>query len=232
MNKQKSIEEAIAEIPSGAIIMIGGFGSPGTPFSLIDELLAQGQDNLTIIKNDANEQCLGISKLIENQQVTKLVTTHIGLNKYVVDLKNSGELIVDFYPQGILAEKIRVAGSGCFGFLSDIGIETEITDAEQLIEWKGRTLKMEESLSAEFALLHAHEADHYGNLRYRGSAMNFSPLMAMAADCVIAETPNLLMPGDIDPGSVHTPSAFVSSVVALAQLSADYSLMEGRFEKR
>lgn len=230
MNKQKSIEEAIADIPSGAVIMIGGFGSPGTPFTLIDELLAQGQDNLTIIKNDANEKCLGISKLIENQRVKKLVTTHIGLNKYVVDLKNSGELIVDFHPQGILAEKIRVAGSGCFGFLSDIGMETEITDAEQLIEWKGHTFKVEESLSAEFALLHAHEADYNGNLKYRGSAMNFSPLMAMAADCVIAETPNLMMLGDIDPESVHTPSAFVSSVVALEQLSADYQLIEGRYD--
>jgi len=232
MNKQKSIEEAIAEIQSGSVIMVGGFGSPGTPFTLIDELLAQGQNNLTIIKNDANEQCLGISKLIENQRVKKLVTTHIGLNKYVVDLKNSGELIVNFHPQGILAEKIRVAGSGCFGFLSDIGIETEITEDNQLVEWKGRTLKIEEPLNADFALLHAHQADHYGNLRYQGSAMNFSPLMAMAADNVIVETPNLLLPGDIEPDSVHTPSAFVSSVIALQKLSSEYGLMEGRFENQ
>ncbi|MBL4802852.1 MAG: CoA transferase subunit A [Emcibacter sp.] len=229
MNKRKGIEEAIAQIPHGAVIMVGGFGSPGTPFSLIDELLKQGQKDLTLIKNDANEKSIGISKLIENGQVAKLITTHIGLNKGVVERMNSGVLDVEFYPQGILAEKIRIAGAGCYGFLSDIGIDSEITDPEQLIEVKGKTLKLETALTAQYALIHADKADSYGNLVYSASAMNFCPLMAMAADHVIAETSQLVAVGDLVPESIHTPSAFVSSVVNLEVLTKEYDVMEARF---
>jgi len=229
MNKQKNIEVSIAEIPDNATIMVGGFGSPGTPFTLIDELLNQGQKNLTLIKNDANEKSIGISKLIENGQVSKLITTHIGLNKSVVEMMNSGALEVEFHPQGIFAEKIRIAGAGCYGFLSDIGLESEITDPSQLIDWQGKTLKIESALNAQYALIYADRADSYGNLIYRSSAMNFCPLMAMAADHVIVETPNLVSVGDLQPDSIHTPSAFVSAVVSLGVLSNDYDVMEARF---
>lgn len=230
MDKQREIGDAIACIPDGASIMVGGFGSPGTPFSLLDELMRQGQSRLTLIKNDANEVGLGISKLIENGQVSKLITTHIGLNKRVIELMNTGQLEVRFHPQGILAEKIRVAGAGSYGFLSDIGIDTEITDPAEIIDWEGKKLKIEAAIAADFALISAERADVYGNLCYSATAMNFSPLMAMAAEQVIVETANVMRAGDIIPEQVHTPSAFVTAVVHVAKLSADYQVMEGRCE--
>ncbi|RLA02553.1 MAG: CoA transferase subunit A [Gammaproteobacteria bacterium] len=231
MNKQSQIKQAIARISNGSSIMVGGFGSPGTPFSLINELLSQGQKNLTLIKNDANESSIGISKLIENGQVDKLITSHIGLNKIVIDMMNSKTIEVEFYPQGILAEKIRIAGSGCYGFLSDVGIDTEITDNKQLIEWQGKQLKVESALYADFALIHAKQSDCYGNLVYGASAMNFSPLMAMAATEVIVETPKIVAAGEIAPEQVHTPSAFVDSIVLLEKLTEDYQLLEAHLER-
>ncbi len=226
MNKQTSLESAIASITHGASILIGGFGSPGTPFSLINELLKQGQKELTLIKNDGNEPAIGISKLIENGQVTKLITSHIGLNKTLVDMMNRNKLEVEFHPQGILAEKIRNAGAGNFGFLSDIGIDTEITDHSQLITWQGKQFKVESALYADFALIHAKCSDIYGNLIYGSSARNFSPLMAMAADNVIVETPNIVSAGELNPEHIHTPSVFVNKLVYLEQLTEDYQCIE------
>jgi len=231
MNKRQTIEEAIAKITSGSTIMVGGFGCPGTPFSLIDELLRQGQKDLTLIKNDANEDSIGIAKLIDNNQVRKLITTHVGLNKKVIDMMNQGQIEIEFHPQGILAEKIRIAGAGSFGFLSDIGLDTEITDLADTIEWQGKRLKVESALNADFALIHAAHSDHYGNLVYRASAINFSPLMAMAAEHVIVETPDFVSPGTLKPESVHTPCAFVTSVVVLSELSEQYQLLEHHFER-
>lgn len=225
MNKQQSIEHAIAQITSGSTIMVGGFGSPGTPYSLINELISQGQKHLTLIKNDANESGLGISKLIENGQVDKLITTHLGLNKVVIEQMNSGQLEVVFHPQGILAEKIRTAGAGSFGFLSDIGLDSEITAAEDILEWKGNQYKVEMAQTADFALLHAATADYYGNLVYQGSAMNFSPLMAMAANHVIVETAHCESPGALLPDHIHTPSIFVNDLVLLNQLSEEYGVL-------
>jgi len=230
MNKCTSIEQSISNISNGATIMIGGFGNPGTPFTLIKELLKQGQKNLTLIKNDANEAAIGISKLIENDQVDKLITSHIGLNKTVIEMMNQQQLIVEFYPQGILAEKIRTAGAGSYGFLTDVGIDTEITDKSQLLQWQGKQLKVEAALYADFALLHAKQSDRYGNLIYGSSAMNFNPLMAMAANSVIVETPHLLDAATMNPEQVHTPSAFVDLVVELEQLSEEYQLLEAHLE--
>jgi len=226
MNKLTEIEEAIAAIPSGAVVMVGGFGSPGTPFSLINELLRQGQSNLTLIKNDANEAGIGISKLIEAGRVERLITTHIGLNKTAIEWMNTQRLEVEFHPQGMLAEKIRTAGAGSFGFLTDIGLGCEITRDDQLLDWQGTRYKVEMALKADFALIHAARADRLGNLVYEGSAMNFSPLMAMAADQVIVETRECCEPGEIAPNRVHTPCAFVNSLVLLPLLTQEYAIME------
>ncbi|HBO12414.1 MAG TPA: CoA transferase subunit A, partial [Halieaceae bacterium] len=204
-------------------------GSPGTPFGLLAELERQGQRDLTIIKNDANEAGIGVSRLIEAGQVRRLITSHIDLNKRVVALMNSGELAVDFHPQGILAEKIRCAGAGCLAFLSDIGLHSEITDPGDVIEWRGRPAKVEAALTADFALLHAERADSVGNLCYRATARNFSPLMAMAADCVIVEAAGQVPAGSIDPDQVHTPGAFVDAVTDADLSDPAYGLMEGRY---
>lgn len=230
MSKQQSVEDAIAAIPDGATILVGGFGSPGTPFTLLNEILRQGQRQLTLIKNDANEPSIGISKLIENGQVDTLITSHVGLNRKVVELLNAGAFEVVFYPQGILAEKIRIAGAGCYGFLSDIGIDTELATQADLIEWRGKSFIVEAALRADFALIHAHTADTLGNLVYRGCARNFNPLMAMAADHSIVESPNVVVPESLDPDRIHTPCAFVSALVFLQTPGPDYEPLENRVE--
>ncbi|UQG55367.1 MULTISPECIES: CoA transferase subunit A [unclassified Marinobacter] len=211
--KYISIEAAIGIIPDGASIMVGGFGSPGTPFALLDELLAQGQKELTLIKNDANEPDIGIGRLIRAGRVQRLITSHIGLNRIAIEEMNRGQLVVEMYPQGLLAEKIRCAGVGHPGFLTDIGLETEIAQHRREIEVNGQTCAIEPAIHADFSLIHADLADHYGNLVYRGTAINFNPLMAMAADMVIAQAFRVAAPGELKPEAVHTPCAFVNHVV-------------------
>ncbi|NIC07579.1 CoA transferase subunit A [Billgrantia bachuensis] len=219
--KYRAIGEAIAAIPDGASIMVGGFGSPGTPFALIDELLAQGQSELTLIKNDANEPGIGVGKLIEAGRVRRLITSHIGLNRDAIAAMNRGQLEVTLFPQGILAEKIRSAGAGHRGFITDIGQGTEIAAGRREIEMDGRTWGIEPALYADFALVHAERADRYGNLIYRATASNFNPLMAMAADTVIAQAYRVDEPGSLAIEAIHTPCAFVSLVVAVAPVTGE-----------
>lgn len=221
-----SIEEAIAQIHDGATIMVGGFGVPGTPFCLIDELVRQGQKGLTVIKNDANEAGMGIDHLLENGQVERLIVSHIGLNPHAIELMNAGRLSVEFCAQGILAERIRAAGAGLAAILTDVGIDTQLADGKEVFDVDGRQCLVERSLPADVALIHAARADSFGNHCYAASARNFSPLMAMAADTVIVETEQLLEPGDIDPDAVHTPGPFVDSVVHLSKLTAAYDVVE------
>ncbi|MDX5379128.1 MAG: CoA transferase subunit A [Halomonas sp.] len=220
-HRYRAIDEAVAAIPDGASIMVGGFGSPGTPFALIDELLAQGQRDLTLIKNDANEPGIGIGKLIEAGRVRRLITSHIGLNRDAIAAMNRGELEVTLFPQGILAEKIRSAGAGHHGFLTDIGQGTEIAAGRREIELDGRTWGIEPALYADFALVHAEHADRYGNLIYRATASNFNPLMAMAADTVIAQAYRVDEPGSLGLEAIHTPCAFVSQVVEVARETSE-----------
>jgi acetate CoA/acetoacetate CoA-transferase alpha subunit len=219
--KYAAIEDAIARIPDGAAIMVGGFGSPGTPFALLDELLAQGQKRLTVIKNDANEPDIGIGRLIRAGRVDRLIASHIGLNRVAIEEMNEGRLKVEMYPQGLLAEKIRCAGVGHPGFLTDIGLDTEIAAHRREIELNGRTCAIEPAIHADVALVHADVADTYGNLAYRGTAINFNPLMAMAANLVIAQAFRVESPGSLQPESIHTPSAFVNHVVRVDRASSD-----------
>ncbi|PMR72281.1 CoA transferase subunit A [Billgrantia endophytica] len=220
-NKFQAVEEAVARIPDGASIMVGGFGSPGTPFALIDELLAQGQRGLTLIKNDANEPGIGISRLIEAGRVNRLITSHIGLNRLAIEAMNREELSVEMHPQGLLAEKIRSAGAGHYGFLTDIGLGTEIAGKRREIECEDRTWAIEPALYADFALVHAEQADRYGNLIYRGTASNFNPLMAMAAEHVIAQAYRVAEPGSLALESIHTPCAFISQVVQITEATSE-----------
>ena len=226
IDKSTSIEEAIARIANGASIMVGGFGVPGTPFCLIDELVRQGQKRLTVIKNDANEAGMGIDHLLANGQVDHLIVSHIGLNAHAMQLMNAGDITVEFCAQGILAERIRAAGAGLPAILSDIGTDTLLADGKDVVEVDGRRCLIEKALSADVALIHAERADTFGNHSYAASARNFSPLMAMAADRVIVETEQLLEQGDIASESVHTPGPFVDAVVHLPELSDAYAVVE------
>ncbi len=224
-DKTTAISDAIDKISDGASIMVGGFGIPGTPFCLIDELVRQGPKNLTIIKNDANETDMGIDHLLKNGQVTRLITTHIGLNARAIAMMNEGVITVEFCAQGILAERIRAGGAGLAGILTDIGIDTELGDGKQQITVNGSPQIVETALKADFALIHADQADTFGNLAYVATARNFNPLMAMAASTVIAETEALVPMGQLAPDTIHTPGPFVDHVVELAELTKEYAVV-------
>lgn len=225
-DKTTAMADAIAQIPDGARVMLGGFGAPGTPFCLIRELVRQGQKGLTIIKNDANETGMGVDWLLENGQVARLITSHIGLNPRAMQMMNAGQISVEFVPQGILAERIRCAGAGMLGFVSDIGIGTRMAEGRPTLCIDGVTGILEPALSADFALVHAACADTFGNLRYAASARNFNPLIAMAATRTIAEAETVVPPGGIAPDDVHTPGPFVDQVIALPELPEVYGVIE------
>ena len=225
IDKTQSIDQALAAVRDGHTVMIGGFGVPGTPFTLIDALLARGVRNLTLVKNDANEPGMGISKLLEAGRVKTLIASHLGLNPTAMAMMNRGEIDVELYPQGILAEKIRAGGAGLIGILTDIGIDTILREHRQIVTVEGREAILEPSLRADIALIHAATADRAGNLLFAKSARNFSPLMAMAAERVIVEAEKVVPVGAIDPDGVHLPGAFVDHIVALGALTPDYGVL-------
>lgn len=224
-DKTTSLEEAIAAIPDGATIMLGGFGVPGTPFAMIRELARQAQKGLTIIKNDANETEMGVDHLLAGGQVAKLITTHIGLNPRAIEMMNDGRLEVEFCAQGILAERVRAGGAGLEAIVTDIGLDTDLANGKPRVSINGMDALLETALRADFALIHADRSDVFGNLAYVSTARNFNPMMAMAADHVIAEVETLLPLGGVPPDNVHTPGPFVDHVVPLGALSEEYDVV-------
>ncbi|WP_109468641.1 CoA transferase subunit A [Albibacillus kandeliae] len=224
-DKTTTIEAAVERIAPGATIMLSGFGVPGTPFQLIRELVRQGQGGLTLIKNDANETGMGVDHLLASGQVRRLITTHIGLNARAVAMMNAGELEVEFCAQGILAERIRAGGAGLPGILTDIGMQTELAEGKPRIEIGGVPALVETALRVDVALIHAARADVFGNLAYAATARNFAPLMAMAADVVIAEAETVVPLGGLEAEQVHTPGPFVDHVVALEALTEEYGIV-------
>lgn len=224
-SKQCAIQDAIGEIKDGDTIMIGGFGVPGTPMTLIRALVAHGARGLTLVKNDANEPGMGVDHLLQSGQVARLITTHLGLNSHAIALMNAGEIDVEFNAQGILAERIRAGGAGIGAILSDIGIGTELAEGKQIVELGGKAHVVEPALRADVALVHADRADTFGNLAYAATARNFNPLMAMAASCVIAEAEQVLPLGGLAADDVHTPGVFVDRVVELEEISEEYAVV-------
>ena len=161
IDKTTSLENALRTIRDGDTIMVGGFGVPGTPFTLIDGLLELGVSNLTLIKNEANEDGMGLSKLIEANRAQKLITSHLGLNATVIGMMNRHEIEVAFYPQGILAEKIRAGGAGLLGILTDIGIDTILAKDKAVVTVDRQPAMVEPALRADVALIHAAVADPF-----------------------------------------------------------------------
>ena len=190
------------------------------PLYLLEALAGSGRRGLTIIKNDANEPGVGVGQLLRAGVLSRLITSHIGLNPEVVAAMNEGRIEVDFYPQGILAEKIRCGGAGLPAFLSDIGVgllpERGATGwtLRETISWRGERYFLEPALRADLALVHAHRADIYGNLVYRSSARNFNPLMATAAERVVVEVEGLAEEA-FDPDRVHTPGCYVDHLMSV-----------------
>lgn len=225
-DKTCAMEDAIARIRNGDTIMVGGFGVPGTPMTLIHALVAHGARDLTIIKNDANEPGMGIDHLLRAGLVRRLITTHLGLNANAMTLMNAGKIEVEFNAQGILAERIRAGGAGIGAILSDIGIGTELARGKQIVEVGGTPHLVETALRADVALIHADRADPFGNLGYVATARNFNPVMAMAAKCVIAEAETVLPLGVLAADDIHTSGVFVDHLVKLETLTKEYAVVE------
>jgi acetate CoA/acetoacetate CoA-transferase alpha subunit len=169
---------------------------------------------------------MGLSKLIEAGRASKLITSHLGLNTTVIDMMNRKELEVEFFPQGILAEKIRAGGAGLLGILTDIGIDTILVKNKEMTTINGQKAVIESALRADLALIHSAAADPFGNLVYEKSARNFNPIMATAANIVIVETERLAEHGKLEPDSIHTPGGFIDHVVVLEQLTDEYGILE------
>jgi len=213
VNKVRKIDEALASVKSGMTVMIGGFLAVGTPLALVDQLVKKQVQDLTVIANDTAFPDQGIGKLVVNRQIKKAIVSHIGTNPETGRQLLAGELEVELTPQGTLAEKIRAGGSGLGGILTPTGVGTIVEEGKQKISIANREYLLELPLRADVALVYAHKADKAGNLVFRRSARNFNPVMAMAADLVVAQVGEVVEVGDIDPDEVMVPGIVVDYVV-------------------
>jgi 3-oxoacid CoA-transferase A subunit len=213
MNKVlANAEEAVALIPDGATIMMGGFGLCGIPENLIAALRARGTKGLTVISNNAGVDDFGIGVLLRTRQVRKMISTYVGENKEFERQFLSGELEVELVPQGTFAERIRAGGAGIAGFFTPTGYGTLVAEGKETRTIGGRPYVLETPLHADFAFVKGWRGDRVGNLLYRRTARNFNPVMATAADVTIAEVEHLVEPGEIDPDHVVTPGIFVRHI--------------------
>lgn len=212
--KPISAEEAVAMIPNGATVMIGGFMGVGTPERLLNELVRQKKSELTIIANDAAVPGRGIGKLFDASLVATITASHIGLNPKVQAQMMENKISVNLVPQGTLVERIRAGGCGLGGVLTPTGIGTIVEDGKQKIEIDGKQFLLETALRSQFALVHAFLADYLGNLSYALTSRNFNPVMAMAADTVIVTAENIVPVGVIAPDHVMTPAPIVDYLIA------------------
>ena len=206
-------DAAVALIPDGATIMMGGFGLCGIPENLIAALHRRGTRDLTVISNNAGIDDFGIGILLQTRQVRKMVATYVGENKEFERQYLTGELEVELVPQGTFAERIRAGGAGIGGFFTPTAYGTMIAEGKETREIDGRHYVLELPLRADFAFVKAWTGDTTGNLVYRRTARNFNPMMATAAAVTIAEVEHLVEPGRIDPDHVHTPGVFVKRIL-------------------
>ncbi len=221
----RSADDAVANVPDGATIMMGGFGLCGIPENLIAALHRRGTRGLTIISNNAGSDDFGIGVLLKTRQVKKMISSYVGENREFERQYLSGELEVDLVPQGTFAERIRAGGAGIGGFFTPTGYGTMIAEGKETRVIDGRPYVLEMALTADFAFVKAWKGDRLGNLVYRKTARNFNPMMATAGRVTIAEVEHLVQPGELDPEHIVTPGVFVQQVLP----GRDY---QKRIEKR
>ena len=207
---------AVAEISDGSTVMIGGFGSAGQPVELIDALLETGATDLTIVNNNAGNGDSGLAALLAARRVRKIICSFPRQSdSYVFDrLYRAGDIELELVPQGNLAERIRAAGAGIGAFFTPTGFGTTLAAGKETRSINGRDYILEYPITADFALVKAHQADRLGNLVYRKTARNFGPVMAAAASMTIAQVAEIVAVGDLDPENIVTPGIFVNRVVA------------------
>jgi 3-oxoacid CoA-transferase subunit A len=204
----------------GMTIMAGGFGLCGIPENLISAILASGVKDLTVISNNCGVDDFGLGILLQSRQIRKMVSSYVGENAEFERQFLSGELELEFNPQGTLAERIRAGGAGIPGFYTKTGVGTVIADGKELREFNGETFVLETGLTADLSIVKAFRGDDSGNLIYRKTARNFNPMMATAGKITVAEVEDLVPVGQLDPDQIHTPGIYVNRIVW------------GEFEKR
>jgi 3-oxoacid CoA-transferase A subunit len=207
-----SAREAIVEIGDSATIMVGGFGLCGIPENLIQALKEKGTRNLTIISNSAGVDDFGVSMLLGQRQVRKMISSFVGENQFIEVLVLKGELEIELVPEGTLAERIRAGGAGIGAFYTPTGFGTISAEGKESRSWNGRHYVMEMPLRADFAFVKAWKGDCFGNLIYRKTARNFNPVMAAAAEITLAEVEQLVEPEEMDPNFIHTPGLYVKKI--------------------
>jgi 3-oxoacid CoA-transferase subunit A len=208
-----SAEAALADLPDGITLMAGGFGLCGNPETLIKALHRRGTKGITLVSNNCGVDGKGLGILLENGQIKKIVASYVGENKTFERLYLAGQLEVELVPQGTLAERIRAGGAGIPAFFTPTGVGTVVAEGKETRAFDGRTYVLERALTADYAIVKAWKGDRFGNLVYRKTARNFSPMMASAARITIAEVEEIVPPGELDPDGVHTPGIYVHRII-------------------
>ena len=213
MNKVvKNADEAIRDMQDGAVIMSGGFGLSGNPENLIAAIHRKGVKNLTVISNNCGTTDKGLGTLLQSRQVRKMIASYVGENKEFERQFLAGELEVELNPQGTLAERIRAGGAGLGGFFTPTGAGTQIAQGKESRVIDGREMIFEKPLKADYAIVRAWKGDKWGNLVFRKTARNFSPMMCTAARITIAEVEHLVEVGELDGDQIHVPSVYVKRI--------------------
>ena len=213
MDKFISVEQAVSMVKDGMTLMIGGFLGVGSANKVLKGIHDAGIKNLTIIGNDTAFVDKGVGILVANHQVKRAIVSHIGTNPETIAQLNSKELEIEFVPQGTLAERIRCGGAGLGGVLTPTGLGTVVAEGKRVINVDGKDYLLELPIHADIALRGATVGDETGNLVFKGTTQNFNPMMAMAADVVIAEIENIVKVGEIAPEAIHTQNIFVDYIV-------------------
>lgn len=220
----KTAAEAVADIPSGSTLCIGGFGLCGIPENLIKALVEKNVSGLTCVSNNAGVDNYGIGLLFAKKQVKKMISSYVGENATFEKLLLSGELEVELVPQGTLAERVRAGGAGIPAFFTPTGVGTLVAKDKEVRNFDGRDFVMERAIKGDYALVKAWKADKMGNLVYRKTARNFNPVMATAGKICIAEVEEIVETGELEPDQIHTPAVYVKRLVK--------STFEKRIEQR
>jgi len=205
-------DAAIADVPDGATIMVGGFGMCGVPVELIEALRRKGTKNLTVISNNAGADGFGLAYLLATRQIRKVIGTYIGENRLFEELALRGEIELELNPQGTFSERIRAGGAGVPAFYTPTGVGTLVAEGKEVREFGSRKYLLERALTADFAFVKAWKGDRWGNLVYRKTARNFNPMMATAAKVTIAEVEELVELGELDPNCIVTPGIYVKRI--------------------
>lgn len=213
MNKVvANADVAVADIPDGASLAVGGFGLCGIPENSIAALVRLGVKNLTCVSNNAGVDDFGLGLLLQKRQIKKMISSYVGENKLFEQLVLAGELELELTPQGTLAEKMRAGGAGIPAFFTPTGVGTLIAEGKEVREFNGKKAVLEQSITTDFAIVKAWKGDAMGNLVYRMAARNFNPMVATAGRITIAEVEEIVPVGAIDPDQVHTPGIYVQRI--------------------